>query len=200
MLPKTTTIETFSVWVEDHSDELLRWAFFKTRDQQVAEDILQETFLSAFKSFEKFKGNSQPKTWLFSILNNKIIDFHRKRVRSIETNQSAFENEKEADQLFGGLFDSNDRWYKNMRPQEWADDPEQLLDDPNFQKVLASCLFDLPDTWRSVVELKYLGEKKGEEICKELEITTSNYWQLVHRAKMKLRNCIDLNWFKKENE
>ena len=66
----------------------------------------------------------------------------------------------------------------------------------DFQKVLQKCLDALPEQWNMCVKLKYLTEKSGEEICQELNIAPTNYWQIVHRAKLQLRNCVENNWFK----
>ena len=60
-------------WVAVYSDDLYRWALHKTSDKETVQDLVQETFLAAFKSLDKFQGKSQPKTWLFSIMNNKIM-------------------------------------------------------------------------------------------------------------------------------
>ena len=73
---------TFTQWVEDHTEEMLAWAYNKLSDKQLAEDLVQDTFLAALQSMDKFKGDSKPKTWLLSILNNKIIDHYRRQARS----------------------------------------------------------------------------------------------------------------------
>jgi len=70
------------------------------------------------------------------------------------------------------------------------------LDNVEFKSVMENCMKKLPDTWFSAIHLKYLEEKDGKVICQELGITPSNFWQILHRAKVQLRACIEKNWFK----
>lgn len=182
----TSNKENLSIWVEDYTDDLYTWAFHKLSNRELARDFVQDTFLAAAEKLDTFKGNSSPKTWLFSILNHKIIDHYRKKVNR----PVSLEN-----QAFTSFFDGNEGWNKNQIPQKWQnEDDDHLLDNDEFNKVLAKCLDALPEQWSICVKLKYLIEKKGEEICQELEITPSNFWQIVHRAKLRLRDCIEKNW------
>mgnify|MGYP006299305345 CR=1 FL=1 len=176
-----------SVWINDYTSELFSWALHKVSDNELAADLVQDTFLAAAEKIESFKGNSAPKTWLFSILNNKIVDHYRKKVNK------TVPHENESLQRF---FESGGEWQENRKPQNWhQDDDEHLLDNEEFQAVLKKCLDALPDKWNLCVKLKYLSGKKGEIICQELDISPSNYWQIIHRAKLQLRECVDDNWF-----
>jgi RNA polymerase sigma-70 factor (ECF subfamily) len=171
------------------------WAFYKTSSRETAEDLVQETFLTALQSFEKFERKSNPKTWLFAILNNKINDRYRRQIKNPTLSEQQ-QNEKGSYSLFEQLFDSERQWKKEERPKFWQVESENILDSPDFNKVLHRCIEALPATWFSAVQLKYLEEKKGELICQELEITPSNFWQILHRAKLQLRKCLEANWFK----
>jgi RNA polymerase sigma-70 factor (TIGR02943 family) len=180
--------KTLRTWVDKYSDTLFAHALFKTSIQEVAEDLVQDTFLSAYKGFEHFEGKSSPKTWLFSILNHKILDYYRKLYKEPKASDNA------GMELF---FDDNGRWKKNEIPDSWNEEPGHLLDDADFNVVLQRCLGFLPPVWHTAVHLKYLEEKKGDQICQELEITPTNLWQIIHRAKLQLRKCVEDNWFKK---
>ncbi len=150
--------------------------------------MVQDTFLAAAENIKKFKGESSPKTWLFSILNHKIIDHYRKKI-----NQSVSLD----DQSISKFFDADGNWQESKRPGQWKEEDEKhILDDQEFQLALKNCLDALPDQWNLAVKLKYLTSKNGEEICQELRITTSNFWQIIHRAKLQLRDCVDKNWEK----
>ena len=81
----STAKELFKDWVNDYNDQLYSWAYHKTSSKEMAEDLVQDTFLSAYKNLENFKNESNPKTWLFSILNNKIIDFYRNLNKMFES-------------------------------------------------------------------------------------------------------------------
>jgi RNA polymerase sigma-70 factor (ECF subfamily) len=180
--------ETTTFWVQSYSDSLYSWALHKTSNKETAEDLVQETFLVAVKSFEKFKGDSNPKTWLFSILNNKISDHYRKSYRMPVVNN---------DTILNIFFENSERWRKDQMPQKWTDDTDNLLDDVEFKQELDNCLKKLPPNCFSAIQLKFIEEKKGNVICQELGISDTNFWQILHRAKLQMRKCLELNWFKK---
>jgi RNA polymerase sigma-70 factor (ECF subfamily) len=186
--------ENVASWVHLHSDELYSWASHKINDEAVAQDLVQDTFLSAFLAYDSFQGKSNPKTWLFSILNNKITDYYRKSARSAV--RLDVDDEKRAAELSDSTFDDNGMWKDRNIHSIW-DAESNLLDDTDFQGVLTRCMDDLPSTWRLMMNAKYLLEKESTEICQELDITPSNYWQVLHRAKLMLKKCIELHWFKK---
>lgn len=178
-------------WVNQFSDELYSWAFFKTSSKEVAEDLVQDTFMAAFHKIDTFQGKSQPKTWLFSILNNKVIDYYRLSARTTKKNFSLTENS--GYELSDGLFNTYGCWKSNEINAAWDQDQE-LLDNPEFNSIMENCMDDLPHKWKLAVTSKYLSDKKTETICQELEITTSNYWQIVHRSKLLLKKCLELKW------
>ncbi|PKP45075.1 MAG: RNA polymerase subunit sigma [Bacteroidetes bacterium HGW-Bacteroidetes-12] len=182
--------EQLTNWVNEYSDKLYSWAFYKTSKKEVAEDLVQETFLSAFKSFDNFKFESQPQTWLFKILNNKIIDYYRLLARNIEqVTDDEFLSKKTTD----ALFNNSGQWVSAPINSQW-EEQEHLLDNVDFTTVLTNCIKKLPQNWRIAIESKYQEEKKATDICKELDITSSNYWQMIHRAKLQLKICIEKNW------
>ncbi len=102
------------------------------------------------------------------------------------------------DQKLSGFFNSEGDWLNDKKPGDWHEEEKNLLDDENFKLVLQNCIKDLPDNWNACITSKYLLEKKTEEICQELGISTTNYWQMMHRAKLQLRECIENNWFQKK--
>ncbi|OIP84940.1 MAG: hypothetical protein AUK44_01035 [Porphyromonadaceae bacterium CG2_30_38_12] len=173
-------------WVNEFTSELYNWAYFKTSSVHIAEDLVQDTFLVAAERIHSFQGDSSPKTWLFSILNHKIIDFYRKKAKS----PIVLGND-----TISTFFDDNEGWHDEKAPKEWHEEESNLLDDEEFNDTLKKCLDALPDKWSACVKLKYLTEQSGEDICQELGISTTNFWQIVHRAKLQLRNCIENNWF-----
>lgn len=183
---------TVREWVDLYAEAMLTWAMHKTSDRETAEDLVQDTFLAAVQSIQNFAGRSEPKTWLFSILNNKISDHYRKQFRS-----PIVKIKNEEGDFLGKFFDENGRWRKDAQPKEWENDEIHLLDEPDFRKTLQHCMHQLPPKWFLVVNLKYLEGREGREICKELEITQSNFWQIIHRAKLQLRNCLEKKWFNK---
>lgn len=180
---------TVRCWVDLYTDDMYSWAFHKISDKNIAEDLVQDTFMAAFQAMEKFSGKSDIKTWLFAILNNKIAGHFRKQFRSP---QAVSDKVNVAD-----YFDANGEWNKEQRPRDWDDDTINLLDNPEFNKILQACMGKLPANWSAALHLKYLEEKKGEQICQELGISATNFWQVLHRAKLQLRKCLENHWFKK---
>lgn len=173
--------------VNTYTKDLFAYTFSKVQQKEVAEDIVQDTFLSAYQSYEKFEGKSNAKTWLFSILQHKIADYFRLKYKAVkEVHIDVIEQ----------FFDENDRWKPEYRPQDWGNE-KALLDDPEFAKTLKGCFEHLPEKWSSAVKLKYLEEHDADGICNQLEITKANFWQIIHRAKLQLRNCLELKWFKR---
>jgi len=188
VMDTTNPTATIKCWVESYSDNLFSWALHKTSSKETAEDLVQETFLAAVQSFARFKGDSNPKTWLFSILNNKINDYYRSSYRKPTVSDSS---------ILEQLFDINDKWKVEERPKVWDVESGDLLDDDDFQQALHFCLKQLPGNWFSAIQLKFMEEKNGEIICQELGITNTNFWQILHRAKLQLRKCLEVNWFNK---
>lgn len=184
---KTVKNDAVTKWVHDYGDELYSWANHKVSDEVAAQDLVQDTFIAALQNFENFKGASSPKTWLFTILKNKIIDHYRKNAR-FEITHPLPEHETAV------LFDEHDRWKESFRPKPW-DENDELLDNPEFKEVLSKCMGKLPAAWSSCLQLKYLTEKESVDICQQLNITASNLWQILHRAKLQLRNCLEKKWF-----
>jgi RNA polymerase sigma-70 factor (TIGR02943 family) len=183
---KTTNRALVAKWVGDYSDDLFSWAYHKTSSKEVAEDIVQDTFIAALKGIDRFKGDSNPKTWLTSILNNKIIDYYRKQARSFKT-------VADNDEMTNSVFDSNERW-ANTTPDPMWEEETHLLDNPDFNDVLAGCMEALPEKFRIAVNAKYVLDKKAELVCQELDCTPSNYWQMIHRGKLLLKKCLEKKW------
>ncbi len=179
---------TLKDWVRQYADSMFSWALHKTSHKETAEDLVQETFLSALKAYDKFQGKSNPKTWLFSILNNKISDFFRNSYRQPVSNSTS---------EFDTYFNEKGQWKSGAIPSDWGGDTEHLLDNSEFQTTLNQCLNKLPQNWLHAVQLKYLDERTSDLISQELNISVSNFWQIIHRAKLQLRKCIEFNWFRK---
>jgi RNA polymerase sigma-70 factor (ECF subfamily) len=173
-------------WITNYSDALFKYTMMRVNDAGVAEDIVQETFLSAWRNKDNYKGIASEKNWLYTICKNKIIDHYRKKSTSII--QYA-----EAD-TSGNMFDDLEHWTKEDAPKEWGINYNQTIEKKEFYGILEKCKSKLQQMQQSVFVMKYLEDLDTEEICKVLGITTSNYWVLIHRAKLGLRNCLEKNW------
>ncbi len=188
---------TIQEWASQYADDLYRWALHKTSDKESSEDLVQETFFSAFKAQDKFQGDSQAKTWLFSILNNKIIDFHRKKFRETTINSTSRKALPSNTDVLDHFFDEDGSWIPEASPNNWPENEEHLLDNMEFKDVLQNCMEKLPKNWYYAIHFKYLEAKDGKEICQELGISSSNYWKMLQRAKFQLKMCLENNWIKR---
>lgn len=176
--------ETLAQWVDAHAGDLYRWALHKTSSAELAEDLVQDTFLAAAESWKTYSGKSTGKTWLFGILKNKIADYYRKQA----TYQVATDTATP-------FFDEQGTWKKDRRPAPWANDKDHLLDDQDFVQVLHRCIQELPDVMRHCLQLTYFQNQKGREIGQDLGISETNYWQIMSRGRLRLRSCLEKNWF-----
>ncbi|MCF8200289.1 MAG: sigma-70 family RNA polymerase sigma factor [Sulfuritalea sp.] len=172
--------------------DLLRFAHLQLRDSGAAEDAVQETMLAALVGNHRFENRSSYKTWLISILRNKIIDIIRSQSR--EVTASSLSDDETGDDLVDSLFDQRGHWQETARPGRWAD-PENSFEQQQFWQVFEACLDHLPErTARIFMMREFLG-LDTDEICKEASISTSNCWVVLHRARMSLRTCLETKWF-----
>lgn len=181
-----------STWVDEHGDVLYRFALLRVKDPHVAEDLVQETLISALQGLARFKGASSIRTWLVGILKHKIIDHFRKSSKEISSSDLTpltNESEEEAIDRLGGEADPHGA----VKP--WRETPDNLLDNKEFMRAFRQCLAGLPDAFRSAFSLRELDGLKTDEICKILDITPTNLWVILHRARNRLRSCLNANWF-----
>lgn len=170
-------------WVNAYGDYLYSFAMSRLSSQALAEDLLQETFLSAYQARDSFKGKSNEKTWLVSILKRRIADYYRKKARSKEQS-STFDSPFVQEDFLNGT------WKENRSPLQW-DQSEDWAQDEAFVQIMKKCISKLPDKWKSVFSMKHVEEAKNAEICEELDVTESNIWTILHRCRLQLRECIE---------
>ena len=170
---------------------LLRYAALQLRDSAAAEDAVQDALLAALSAEASFAGRSNLRTWLTGILKHKIIDTIRRQIRD----RPASGQESDGDEgEFDALFDQRGHWEE--APDAWQQ-PEGSLQQKQFLAALETCLRALPErTARVFMMREHLGQETSE-ICKELGISATHCWVMLHRARMALRLCLEMNWFKK---
>lgn len=173
--------------------DMLRFARLQLRDDALAEDVVQEAIVAALEGQGDFAGRSALKTWVFSILRNKIVDAIRQRCRSV--NLSALSaDEEDLDQAFDALFKPNAHWAPALRPTDWGN-PEDALRQQQFWAVFESCLNHLPENTARVFMMREFLEFDTEEVCAELCISAGNCHVILHRARNGLRRCLERTWF-----
>lgn len=176
-------------WVNEHGDYLYRFALLRLNSKQAAEDLVQDTFLAALSALHEFKASSSLRTWFTSILKRKIIDHYRRQARRQE--QSAEPGFEE------NAFAADGHWLENKAPLDWGAHPEQALNQNEFREILRMCISFLQKKMALAFTMKEIDETDSEHICKELDISASNLWVLLHRARARLRACLEKNWFGK---
>ena len=175
-------------WVDRYGDYLYYFALARVRDPSIAEDLVQETFIAALNSLKKFKGRSSVKTWLTGILKHKVIDYYRKKTR--QQPEHEIDHDTEGVDKF---FDDKGQW--QLKPAEWTANPQKLYEQQEFFKVLHICLSELSDRLSDVFILREIVGENTEKICKVLNISATNCWVMLHRARMHLRRCLEIKWF-----
>jgi len=181
------------IWVDQYGDALFRFAAVRVRDPGIAEDLVQETFLAGLQSKDRFRGKSSQKTWLFSILKHKIIDHFRKN----KSNGFGKEILHDADNL-EAFFNSKGGW--QIRPQHWHTDPGKNQEIKEFLDHFYECLADLPRRNADAFVYREIDGLSTEEVCKLLDISATNCWVMLYRARMSLRRCLELAGFNPPNE
>jgi len=182
-------------WVALYADYLLRYAMFRLNNETLCEDLVQETFLSALKAKDNFKGNSSEKTWLTTILKNKIIDEYRKKSKSTISSLD-LEDEAAFDAHFFEATPMNAyHWTKDQTPQDWSPSAIDKIISHEYLQILRTCIGRLNETQIGIIQAKYFEGEKSETICKEFNISKSNYWVTIHRINLMLRKCIEVKWF-----
>jgi RNA polymerase sigma-70 factor (TIGR02943 family) len=180
-------------WVDEHGDPLFRYALVRVRRREVAEDLVQETLLSAMRSREKFAGQSSERSWLFGILKHKISDYFRELGR-----ETSFTDLQSLADEFSEKFVPEGYWVHVKGPKEWKPEPDEVMHRAEFWRTMRSCLGKLPERIANVFMLREMEEVESKEICSMLSISEGNLWVMLHRARMALRECLEINWFNRE--
>lgn len=174
-------------WIDNYADYMYNYAVVRVNDSDLAKDLVQDTFFAGLKSAKNFQGKSTERTWLISILKRKIIDHYRK----INSNKG----KAEVRMNFYDDGENEGNWLEERVPQSWDNQSEKSIENQELKSQLESCIDALPEKYGMVFRMKTIQEFETEEICKELDITASNLWVIIHRARTQLRKCMEDNWF-----
>lgn len=187
-----STTTSLTAKCETLRPKLLAFTLLQVSDKGHAEDLVQEAMLTAIESLSSYAGKAQFDTWVYSILRHKLIDHIRKETRGrqlfiSDDNTSGFD----------GLFDTKGHWNAEAVPTHWQN-PEDLHMRSHFWEIFDLCLLHLPSNTARVFALRELMELETDEICDCLGISEQNCWTILHRARLKLRGCLEKGWFLKE--
>jgi RNA polymerase sigma-70 factor (TIGR02943 family) len=187
-----TTLEPAS-WVRSFGDYLYSYALLKVGNRDTAADLVQDTFVSAIKGKDAFQGDSSEKTWLTAILKNKIIDHYRRK--DVLKNVDEYIVETEGDFSAHFFERANGHWLSDAAPQFWTESADSAINKAEFDGVLQMCIQKMPSKLIPVFVARFIDDEDSETICKVHGISSSNYWVIIHRAKVLIRSCLEKNWF-----
>lgn len=179
-------------WVDAYGDYLYRYAVTRLRDAHEAEEVVQETFLAGIHHRDQFTAKGSQRGWLVTILKRKIVDHVRTRLK--HEMRYPREGDNDPSKL---LFDEYGRWKKGLLPKI---SPDQQMESRELWQIIERCLQYLPQGEADVFVLCVMEDMKGEEICKELDITPSNLWVRMHRARLGLAKCVGAKWYPESTE
>ncbi|MAQ75496.1 MAG: RNA polymerase subunit sigma-70 [Aquimarina sp.] len=183
----STNILDPNTWVDKYSDYLYNYTIVRVNDREIAQDLVQETFFAGLKSIKNFKGEASERTWLISILKRKIIDYYRKinsNKGKAEVRMSYSSEESEGD------------WLEERVADPFDINAESEIENTELGLAIHNCIDKLPEKQALIFKRKTVEGFETEAICNEFDITASNLWVIIHRARTAMAECLEKNWFK----
>ncbi|MDP5157824.1 MAG: sigma-70 family RNA polymerase sigma factor [Flaviramulus sp.] len=174
-------------WIDLYSDYLFNYTISRVNDREIAQDLVQDTFLAGLKSMKNFKGEASERTWLISILKRKIIDYYRK----INSNKG----KAEIRITYNEDSESEGDWLEERVADPFDKTAEYTIENEELGDAIHKCLNKLPEKQAEVFKMKTILGYETEIICNELNITASNLWVIIHRARTAMADCLKENWF-----
>jgi RNA polymerase sigma-70 factor (ECF subfamily) len=173
-------------WIDLYADYLFNYTVTRVSDREIAQDLVQDTFLAGLKSMKNFKGEASERTWLISILKRKIIDHYRK----INSNKGKAEVRIQYNDA-----ESEGDWLEERVADPFDKTAEDSMQNNELGDAIHNCLEKLPKKQSQVFKMKTVLNYETEVICNELNITASNLWVIIHRARTAMADCLQENWF-----
>jgi RNA polymerase sigma-70 factor (ECF subfamily) len=175
------------IWIKEYREPLFKYALARLRDADLAEESIQETFLAALQSRNGFQGLASEKTWLISILKRKIYDHFRRMSRDRQ-----FIMTFPIERLWNDVVNSGK--IPAVRSRIWFSDPSMVYEQKEFLKIVKHALAELPDRMAQAFVLREVIELSSQEICEFMDISICNLYVMVHRARKRLRDDLQLKW------
>ncbi|MEW7280645.1 sigma-70 family RNA polymerase sigma factor [Aquimarina sp. 2201CG1-2-11] len=176
-----------NTWIDKYSDYLFNYTIVRVDDKEIAQDLVQETFFAGLKSMKNFKGEASERTWLISILKRKIIDHYRK----INSNKG----KAEVRMSYTGDSNTEGDWLEERVADPFDSNAESEIENTELGLAIHNCLGKLPQKQATIFKLKTMQGFDTEAICNDFDITASNLWVIIHRARTAMAECLQKNWF-----
>ena len=175
-------------WVDQYADYLFSYAITRVNDEEIAKDLIQETFFAALNAAKNFKGTASERTWLIAILKRKIIDHYRKK--------NSIKGKATVRMQYASQSNAEGDWLEEQIADPDSTTENDALENEELRLAIQRCLGQLPENQRRVFTMKTEKGLSTEDICNELHINPSNLWVMIHRARRTLMECLNQNWFK----
>ena len=173
-------------WVDKYADYLYNYAVVRVNDNELAKDLVQETFVAGLNSAKNFKGSASERTWLVAILKRKVIDHYRK-----------INSKKGKAEVRMSYRDGNEEgsWLEEQVADPFSQSENDTIENEELGEAIQQCIMKLPPKQAQVFTMKTIQGISTEDICNELGINPSNLWVLVFRARTALMSCLNTSWF-----
>jgi len=175
------------LWNVEHRDALIRFALQRVKDYGTAEDLVQETFLSAWHGRSHFRGDCSERTWLTGILRNKVIDHYRRTARR----PAILATDLDSPETDGSGIIS---WMDRQPDLKDRYLPGAATERHEFMSDLEQAIDRLPAKMADAFRMREIQGRSTEEITRELKISKANLWVLIHRAKQSLGESLSHQW------
>ncbi|UZH56823.1 sigma-70 family RNA polymerase sigma factor [Salinimicrobium tongyeongense] len=173
-------------WVDRYADYLFNYTIVRVNDREIANDLVSETFLAGLNSMKNFKGEASERTWLISILKRKIIDYYRRN--------NSQKGQAEVKMQFGDSENEGD-WLEERVADLSHMTAEDEMENHELGLAILECLNQLNEKQAAIFKMKTIDGVDTDTICNEFEISPSNLWVIIHRARTSLAKCLEKNWF-----
>ena len=178
-------------WLDDHGDALYAFAMARVHESAAAEDLVQETLLAAMAGIRRFQGSAELRTWLLSIMKNKIID----RIRALRR-EDPLDPDLMDDADWQANFDATGHW--RVAPSDWGD-PSAVVENSALGEAMMTCIRNLPEKLRTLIIMRDIDGYDTPELIETLNLSSpNNLWVMLSRGREKLRECLNRNWFSGE--
>ncbi|TQD34370.1 sigma-70 family RNA polymerase sigma factor [Haloflavibacter putidus] len=172
-------------WVDKYSDYLFNYAIGRVNNRDIAKDLISETFLAGLKAKRNFKGNATERTWLVAILKRKIIDYYRKinsKKGKAEVKINYNQSGREGD------------WLEEQVAAKSTGNAEDKILNTELREAIFTCLDEINPKHAKIFKEKTIDNRPTKVICNEHNITASNLWVIIHRARTALAACLEEKW------
>ncbi len=185
----------FDELVNKHHSALIRMALGHVADREVAEEVVQDTWMAVIEGLARFEGRSSLRTWIFGILIHKAKDRGVREKRHTTFSEFDSHNDDNEEAVDPSRFHQSGEWAGHWAfpPQPWDDQtPEKLLASRQAVNTMNKAIDSLPRTLKDVLILRDIKGIEAKEVCELLKITETNLYVRLHRARERVRVAVEV--------